>query len=75
MSVRYQVTGDGALVPEAPREVFERAIDSWGYPQRVFDVTPDGRRFLVVDAPDTSRDELVVVENWFEELKRLVPID
>ena len=44
-------------------------------PQRLFDVTPDGQRFVVNDAQDTSRDELVVVENWFEELKRLVPID
>ena len=58
---------------EAPQLLFERAIDFDGLPKRVFDVTPDGQRFLVVDAPDTSRDEIVVVENWFAELERLVP--
>jgi serine/threonine-protein kinase len=43
---------------------------------RVYDVTPDGRRFLMVrlgagTAVDAS--ELIVVQNFFEELKRLVP--
>jgi Tol biopolymer transport system component len=73
MSVRYATTADGAFEAEAPHLLFERAIDSAGFPRRLFDVTPDGQRFLVVDAPDTSRDELVVVENWFAELERLVP--
>ena len=73
MSVRYAITADGAFDAEAPQLLFERAIDFDGFPKRVFDVTPDGQRFLVVDAPDTSRDEIVVVENWFAELERLVP--
>jgi Tol biopolymer transport system component len=73
MSVRYAITADGAFEAEAPYLLFERAIESEGFPRRVFDVTPDGQRFLVVDAPDTSRDEIVVVENWFAELERLVP--
>ena len=73
MSVRYAITAAGAFEAEAPHLLFERAIDSDGLPRRVFDVTPDGQRFLVVDAPDTSRDEIVVVENWFAELERLVP--
>jgi len=46
----------------------------WG---RSYDLSPDGRRFLMikeggpdVPAPPTS---LVVVQHWFEELKRLAP--
>ena len=46
----------------------------WG---RSYDISPDGRRFLMIKeggpdgtAPPTS---LVVVQHWFEELKRLVP--
>ena len=46
----------------------------WG---RSYDISPDGRRFLMikeggpdVPAPPTS---LVVVQHWFEELKHLVP--
>jgi serine/threonine-protein kinase len=45
---------------------------------RMYDVSPDGRRFLLIKE---SRDEgaaqplpqLIVVQNWTEELKRLVP--
>ena len=44
---------------------------------RPFDIAPDGKRFLMIragsgDAP-RAPDRLIVVENWFEELKRLVP--
>ena len=45
---------------------------------RTYDVSPDGRRFLMIK-PGGGTDStaaptgLVVVQNWFEELKRLVP--
>lgn len=46
---------------------------------RAYDVSPDGQRFLMIksggSAEGTSRPDLVMVENWFEELKRLVPTD
>ena len=48
---------------------------------RTYDIDPDGRRFLMVkegaptDDPDASdQPQIVLVENWFEELERLVPI-
>ena len=44
---------------------------------RSYDVSPDGRRFLVVkSAPrDESNPTLLnVVLNWGDELKRLVPV-
>ena len=45
---------------------------------RTYDVSPDGRRFLMIKAgSDADRTvasaSLVVVQNWAEELKRLVP--
>ena len=42
---------------------------------RNFDVSPDGKRFLVVTSPqDTgNRPELVVVQHWEEELRSRVP--
>jgi Tol biopolymer transport system component len=44
---------------------------------RNYDVTADGRRFLMIkEAPsngDATPASLVVVLNWFDELKRLVP--
>ncbi|MCZ6766580.1 MAG: protein kinase [bacterium] len=42
-----------------------------------YDITPDGKRILIImedfDIPELK--QLVVVQNWFEELQRLVPID
>ena len=41
-----------------------------------YDVSPDGQRFLVVRAIETDEDiEIIVVQNWFSELERLVPVD
>ena len=56
-----------------PRVVFDRPFvrdssNGGGYP--TYDVSADGR-FLMVAL--RSPDRLVVVQNWLEELKRLVP--
>lgn len=46
---------------------------------RTYDVSPDGRRFLMIKdarpaaSPESPPPQLVVVLNWIEELKRLVP--
>jgi Tol biopolymer transport system component len=46
---------------------------------RTYDVSPDGKRFLRIKLKDGGPDKsttpvnFVVVQNWFEELKRLVP--
>lgn len=48
------------------------------YPYRTYDVAPDGRRFLMIkkstSAEQNSAERIVYVQNWFEELKRLVPV-
>jgi hypothetical protein len=49
-----------------------------------WDVAPDGPRFLMVKPPENREEifgsareqtELVIVDNWFEELRRLAPPD
>jgi hypothetical protein len=45
---------------------------------RTYDVSPDGRRFLMIKSlnaavPASAAVQIVVVQNWFEELKRLAP--
>jgi Tol biopolymer transport system component len=42
-----------------------------------YDATTDGQRFVMIRISDSGllEEELVAVENWFEELKRLVPTD
>ena len=39
--------------------------------RRHYDVTPDGQRFLMVQRADgVKRGQVVVVENWAEEMRR-----
>ncbi len=42
---------------------------------KTYDVSPDDQRFVMFrfGEPDEGDAELILVENWFEELKRLVP--
>lgn len=61
----------------------------WGKPQKLFEgrflshlnfsnyhIHPDGDRFLMAKAKEkTSINQIHVVLNWFEELKRLVPTE
>ena len=46
---------------------------------RSYDVMPDGQRFLMIKegTPEESGvpPSLILVQNWFEELRRLVPVN
>ena len=39
-----------------------------------YDISPDGKRFLVLEPPKLSAPDLVVVQNWQGELDALVPL-
>jgi len=59
-----------------PEKLFE-SVDlrsAWG---RSYDVAADGRRFLMAldkeQAKSPAPAQMVFVQHWFEELKRLVP--
>ena len=48
-------------------------MDVEANPARHYDVSPDGRRFLMIkDSPSATPASLVVVQHWFEELKARV---
>jgi len=62
----------------APSKLFEgRYGAAAGQSGRTYDVAPDGKRFLMIKAVGADQAaapmSLVVVQNWLEELKRLVP--
>ncbi len=44
---------------------------------RSFDIAPDGQRFLMIKQGGADQSaappSLIIVQNWVEELKRLVP--
>jgi serine/threonine-protein kinase len=57
-----------------PRKLFEGQYNMTG-PFRSYDVTPDGQRFVMVQRPVPPLPrpiELVLVENWLEEVRRRV---
>ena len=55
-----------------PTMLYERPFTSTFNPS--YGVTPDGQRFIDVEVTDAelAPGELVIVQNWFQELKRLV---
>jgi serine/threonine-protein kinase len=65
------VTQASDLRVGTPRVLFEGGFVQGS--ARSFDVGPDGR-FLMIEANDTATSaSIVVVQNWFEDLKRLAP--
>jgi hypothetical protein len=74
------VTTQPTLRVGVPKEVLTGrfGVNNAGLaPRPLYDVTPDGRRFLTLqdvadDSAKRSEPRLVVVQNWDQELKRLV---
>jgi eukaryotic-like serine/threonine-protein kinase len=61
-----------------PTKLVERRyLVAAGTAGRTYDVSPDGRRFLMLKASGTDAGAappaIIVVQHWDEELKRLVP--
>ena len=60
-----------------PRPLFTGAYITPTYP--TFTISPDGQRFLMIKGPAQTEEvapgltQLNVVDNWFEELRRLAP--
>ena len=79
----YQASEDAMVVAVETGDTFRR-----GAPQRLFslepyylglnsnwDVSPDGQRFLMIKRVEATDETspIIVVLNWVEELRRLVP--
>ena len=65
------------LVAGRPQVLFEFAMLRQTAGNRPYDIAPDGR-FLIIrsgqaEAAGGTASNLILVQNWFEELKRLVP--
>jgi serine/threonine-protein kinase len=67
-----------ALKVGAPELLFEVPyyVARSGSPRAQYDVTHDGKRFLMLSTPTAAaadRPRLIIVQNWMEEVKRLIP--
>ena len=78
----FYVTGDAvvtvAVRPDGsfgtPRKLFDRSSYFIKVQLRSYDVSPDGKRFLMIQRdPGSVPRHLKVILNWSEELDRLVP--
>jgi serine/threonine-protein kinase len=61
-----------------PRKLFENSAyrgAGSSISDRYYDVSRDGRRFLMIRAVEAPRRTLAVVQNWFDELRRRVPVN
>ena len=64
-----------------PEVLFEEPYYSGGtgLGSRRYDIAPDGQRFLMIKQAsagigDAAGPQIILIQNWFEELKRLVPV-
>ena len=68
------VATDPLFTAGVPRSLFEWRFQSdESDPYNTYDVTPDGKQFVMVRGNQEALVELNVILNWFEELKRLAP--
>jgi serine/threonine protein kinase/WD40 repeat protein len=61
-----------------PRVLFKGTFVAGYGESPSWDISPDGKRFLMIKPPpstDAARQKIVIVLNWFEELKKLVPVE
>ena len=72
------VTADATFTRSQPRVLFESRQFSGSTPVRSYDVAPDGQRFVMGTSFSAVEQEPVtsvnLIQNWFTELERLVPI-
>ncbi len=76
------VETEPALRLGRPRILFRSAaVNPEGY--WTYDISPDGKRFLMIKPLESTDDgptgeeqrEIIIVQNWFEELKERVPVN
>lgn len=72
-------TSGGTFAAGNPVRVFDTSFaESGAYSSRSYDMSPDGQRFLmikenVVRGQNATSARMVVVLDWFEELKAKLP--
>jgi hypothetical protein len=74
MAASYQVRGD-SFVAEKPRVWFGKPIPTFG-PTMSYDPAPDGRivALMSADAPEEPHNRVILLLNFFDELRRRVPL-
>jgi serine/threonine protein kinase len=69
MALAVDTTG-GTFKPGLPRELFTTSVTSVHHVFRQFDVTPDGRKFIINTALEQNLEPITVYANWEAALKK-----
>jgi Tol biopolymer transport system component len=72
---QVEVAVGSRIIPSNRRKLFTHATGEVAW-TRSYDLSPDGRRFLIVsesEKPVIEITRLNLVQNWFEELRRVMP--
>jgi serine/threonine-protein kinase len=69
------ITMEPELNPGKPEVLFEGGYQIGGRISSNYDVTPDGRFVMIRTDEKAAPAQINVVLNWFEELKRLAPVE
>ncbi len=73
-----EITTEPTFSAGIPKLLFEGRYLGGETSRAIYDVSPDGQRFLMMQSGDeqtVSPNQINVVLNWFEDLKRQVPAD
>ncbi|HEY6346622.1 MAG TPA: hypothetical protein VIY49_34460 [Bryobacteraceae bacterium] len=76
MAASNQARGD-SFVAETPRVWFEKKIANFPSTQS-YDPAPDGKHIVALmpaDTPEEPRDRVIFLLNFFDELRRRVPLN
>jgi serine/threonine-protein kinase len=68
--IAVEYTADTIFTPGVQTVLFPAAQYRSNNFHRVYDVTPDGQRFIMVRSETIDHGELIWVQNWFTELRR-----
>jgi len=68
-----EVQSEPAFSSGRPQLVFEEPYLRDRFATSNYDISPDGQRFLMIKEEERQQDQINVITNWSEELKRLVP--
>jgi hypothetical protein len=68
------ITTQPSFTADKPRMIFQGPYLPTPRSGPNYEISPDGQRFLMLSPTDQAEsDHMVVVQNWFEELKQKIP--
>ncbi len=76
--VAFPIDSESNFSAGSPDVLFEASDFLGSGGGRAFDISPDGQKFLMVKqggpTDSTAESQIILVQNWVEELTRLVPV-